>query len=278
MKKIKFQFILATLLFICTSSLFAQSPQEILDNMIEQYTNSIEDIETMMMITRMEGFVETDPDTTYYRKVETDGFPSMQVVNSGSNTPATNYYNVHESYDALVENSTYEGTETVNGREAHVLFIEDVTALYDDMVTNPQAQEQQQQAEPQSGRMYIDAEDYIPIRMNFDISYDGEYTGSADMVMSDIRNIDGMLIPFMMEMKIEGISGSMSAEDMAEAQQSMAELEKQMENASGIQKRILERAVKPQMERLQKMLQEGAMTMRTIIEDVQTNVTIPESM
>lgn len=244
--------------------------------MIEQYTNSIEDVETMMMITRMEGFVETDPDTTYYRKVETDGFPTMQVVNSGSNTPATNYYNFQENYDALVANSTYEGTETVNGRRAHVLFIEDVTALYDDMVTTPEAQQQQQQAEPQSGRMYIDAEDYIPIRMNFDINYDGEYTGSADMVMSDIRNIDGMLIPFMMEMRIEGISGSMSAEDMAEAQQSMKDLEEQMENASGLQKRILERAVKPQMERLQKMLAEGAMTMTTIIEDVQTNITIPE--
>lgn len=276
MKTIKFQFILAIFLLVCSSSLFAQSAQDILDDMIEQYTNSIEDIETMMMVTRMEGFLETEPDTTYYRKVETDGFPTLEAVSSGSNTPASNYYNFHESYDALVENATYEGTETVNGREAHVLFIEDVRALYDDMVTNPQAQQQQEQAEPQSGRMYIDAEDYIPVRMNFDISYDGEYTGSADMLMSDIRNIDGMLIPFMMEMKIEGISGSMSAEDMAEAQQSMKDLEEQMENASGLQKRILERAVKPQMERLQKMLEEGAMTMRTIIEDVQTNVTIPE--
>ena len=145
------------------------------------------------------------------------------------------------------------------------------------MVTTPEDQ-QQQQAEPQSGRMYIDTENYIPIRMNFDISYDEEYTGSADMVMSDIRNIDGMLIPFMMEMKIEGISGSMSAEDMAEAQESMKQFEEQMENATGLQKRIMERTIKPQMERLQKILEEGAMTMTTIIEDVQTNVTIPEVM
>ena len=114
--------------------------------------------------------------------------------------------------------------------------------------------------------------------MNFDISYDEEYTGSADMVMSDIRDIDGMLIPFMMEMKIEGISGSMSAEDMAEAQESMKQFEEQMENATGLQKRIMERTIKPQMERLQKILEEGAMTMTTIIEDVQTNVTIPEVM
>lgn len=275
MNKIKFQFILVTLLFVCTSSLFAQSPQEILDRMIERYTNSIEDVETMMMITRMEGFMETEADTTYYRKVETDGFPTMQVVSSGSQSPGANYYNFHDNYDALVENSTYEGTETVNGREAYVLFIEDVTALYDDVVTTPEGQEQQE-AQPQSGRMYIDTEDYIPIRMSFDINYDEEYTGTADMVMSDIRNVDGMLIPFQMEMRIEGISDSMSAEDMAEAQQSMKDLEEQMENATGMQKRIMERVVKPQMERLQKILEEGAMTMTTIIEDVQTNVTIPE--
>lgn len=275
MNKIKFQLILVILLFVCSSSVFAQSPQEIFDRMIEQYTNSIEDVETMMMITRMEGFMETDPDTTYYRKVMNEGYPTMQVVNSDSNTPASSYYNFQENYDALVENSTYEGTETVNGREAYVLFIEDVSALYDDVVTTPEGQ-QQQDAQPQSGRMYIDAEDYIPVRMSFDINYDGEYTGTADITMTDIRNVDGMMIPFMMEMKIDGISSSMSAEDMAEAQQSMKDLEEQMKNASGLQKRILERAVKPQMERLQKILEEGAMTMRTIIEDVQTNVTIPE--
>lgn len=274
MKKTKFQFILVILFFVCNSSLFAQSPREILDTMIEQYTNSIEHVETMMMITRMEGFMETDSDTTYYRKVETDGFPTLQAVNADSNTPASSYYNFQENYDALVENSTYEGTETVNGREAYVLFIEDVTALYDDVVTTPEGQ--QEEAQPQSGRMYIDTDDYIPVRMSFDINYDGEYTGTADMVMSDIRNVDGMLIPFMMEMKIEGISGSMSTEDMAEAQQSMKQFEEQMENATGLQKRIMESTLKPQMERLQKILEEGAMTMRTIIEDVQTNVTIPE--
>lgn len=275
MNKIKFQIVLIPLLFICSSSLFAQSPQEIFDRMIEQYTNSIEDIETMMMVTRMEGFMETDSDTTFYRKVMNEGIPTMQVVSSGSSAPTSGYYNFHENYDALVENSSYEGTETVNGREAHVIFIEDVSALYDDVVTTPEGQ-QQQQAEPQTGRMYIDTENYIPVRMSFDINYEGEYTGTADMSMSDIRNVDGMLVPFMMEMKIDGISSSMSAEDMAEAQESMKELEAQMENATGLQKRIMERAVKPQMERLQKILEEGSMTMRTIVEDVQTNVTIPE--
>jgi len=275
MGKIKFQIIIAVLFFTGSSSLFAQSSQEILDNMIEQYTNSIEDVETLMMVTRIEGFIETEPDTTYYRKVMQDGFPTLQTVNSGSESPASNYYNVQENYDAIVENSTYEGTEEVNGRQAHVLFIEDVRALYNEMVTTPEGQ-QQQQAEPQSGRMYIDAEDYIPIRMSFEINYEGEYTGSADMMMSDIRDVDGMLIPFKMEMKIAGISGSMSAEEMAETEQNMRDLEEQMKNASGLQKRIMERAVKPQLERLQKILEEGAMTMTTIIEDVQTNITIPE--
>lgn len=275
MKKITFQLITASLLVVLSSTAFAQTPQQIFDRMIEQYTNSIEDIETMMMVTRMEGFMETeDPDTTYYRKVVTDGYPTMQVVSSGSETPATNYYNLQENYDALVENAQYEGTETVDGKEAHVLFFEDVSVLYDDMVTTPE--DQQQQAEPQSGRMYIDAEDYIPLRMNFDIAFDGEYSGSADIQMKDIREVDGMLVPFLMEMKIEGISQEMSAEDLAEARQSMEDFEEQMENASGIQKRIMERTLKPQMERLQKILEEGAMTMKTITLDVQTNVTIPE--
>lgn len=276
MKKLISAAILPVLVLLLVPSANAQSAQDIFDRMIEEYQNSLSGVETMMMVTRMEGFLQSDePDTTYYRKVMRDGYPVMETIGSGTDIPTSGYYNIQDNYQALVDNSEYEGTETVNGREAHVIFIRDVSALYDEVVTSG-VEDETQQAQPQTGRMYIDAEDYIPLRMNFDIDYDGEYTGSADIQMMDIRKVDGMMVPFEMVMRFDGISETMSAEEMAETRKQLEEFEKQMEEASGMQRRIMERVVKPQIERLTKILEEGGLTMRTFVLDVQTNVDIPE--
>jgi len=56
----------------------------------------------------------------------------------------------------------------------------------------------------------------------------------------------------------------------------MRELREQLENASGMQKRIMERAIEPQLERMEKILEEGSMTMSITILEAQTNVSIPE--
>ena len=276
MKKLISATFLPLLLGMLVPAAEAQSAQDIFDRMIEEYQNSLSGVATMMMVTRMEGFLQSDePDTTYYRKVMREGYPVMETTGYGSGTPASGYYNIQDNYDALLENSNYQGTETVNGREAHVIFIRDVSALYEDVVSSG-VENETQQAQPQTGRMYIDAEDYIPIRMNFDIDYNGEYTGSADIQMMDIREVDGMMVPFEMVMKFDGISETMSAEEIAETRKQLEEFEKQMEEASGFQKRMMENVLKPQIERLQKILEEGGLTMKTYVLDVQTNVEIPE--
>jgi len=246
-----------------------------MNRMISQYSNSLEGVETMMTVSSMDGFMQTDtPDTTYYRKVTLeDGTHVLEDVSSGGNTPGADYWNFKENFDAIAENSTYEGTETIEGRETHVIFIEDVSALYGQTMGEV---ENGGQGEPQSGRFYIDAEDYVPVRMSFDVQFDGEYSGSVDVNMKDYRLVDGIQMAFLTEIAMEGISDQFSAEDLAEARQGMKELREQLENASGMQKRIMERAIEPQLERMEKILEEGSMTMSVTILEAQTNVTIPE--
>jgi hypothetical protein len=132
------------------------------------------------------------------------------------------------------------------------------------------------QGEPQSGRFYVDVDDYVPLRMSFDVEYDGEYSGSVDVNMKDYRSVDGIQMAFLTEIAMEGISDQFSAEELAEARQGMRELREQLENASGMQKRIMERAIEPQLERMEKILEEGSMTMSITILEAQTNVSIPE--
>lgn len=272
----KKQLLLSTLLYLSVSiSALAQSPEEIMNRMISQYSNSLDGIETMMTVSTMDGFMQTDePDTTYYRKVTLeDGTNVLEDVSSGGDTPGADYWNFKKNFDAIAENSSYEGTEVVDGREAHVIFIEDVSALYGQTMGE---MEDGEQGEPQSGRFYIDAEDYIPIRMSFDVQFDGEYSGAVDVNMKDYQSVDGVQMAFLTEIAMEGISDQFSAEELAEAQQGMRELREQLENASGMQKRIMERAIKPQLERMEKILEDGNMTMSVKILEARTNVTIPD--
>lgn len=273
-RSILYSFFQTTLFTILLSSVaLAQSPEEIMNRMISQYSSSLDGIETMMTVSTMDGFMATDiPDTTFYRKVTLeDGTQVLEDVNG--DTPGANYWNMKENFETIAENATYEGTETIDGKEAHVIFIEDVSALYGQTMGEV---EDGTQGEPQSGRFYVDADDYVPLRMSFDVEYDGEYSGSVDVNMKDYRSVDGIQMAFLTEIAMEGISDQFSAEELAEAREGMRELREQLENASGMQKRIMERAIGPQLERMEKILEEGSMTMSVTILEAQTNVTIPE--
>lgn len=274
MKKQLIPFLILCTLFLPVLGLNAQNPSELLDRMIQEHANSISGIETMMVVTKLEGLIESDyPDTVYYRKITLeDGTPALQAVNSTHDTPSTDYYNFKRNYDSIVQNSAYDGTQNVDGRNAHVILIEDITSLYGDVVGEADPGD----GEVQRGRLYIDSEDFILLRMQFELQLDEQYQGVVDINLKDYRNVDGVNYPFLTEMAVDGISEQFSAEDLAEARAGLAELQEQIDNSTGMQRRIMESAIRPQIERFEKMLEEDGMSMRMITLAVETNVVIPE--
>lgn len=274
MKKTLIFSLFLSLLLLSTANIQAQSPADILDRMIQEQTNSLSGIETMMVVTKLDGFISSEtPDTTYYRKVTmNDGTQTLEAISSVHDTPNPDYFNFKHNYDLIVENSVYEGTQNVNGRTAHVILIEDISSLYGNLAAG---------AVPgtsvaQSGRLFVDSRDNVLLMMQFDMQFDEQYFGSIDLIMSDYRNVDGLRYPFVMEMQIEGISEMFSAEDLAKARQGLAELNNQIENASRLERRILERAVRPQVERFERMLEDAGMMMRMETLAIETNVEIPD--
>lgn len=265
------------LFFIPFQSSKAQSVADIMDQMLVRHSDALNSIETMMTISMSEGFLQSDvPDTTYYRKTTLDdGTNILEPVSTGTESATTTAYygNITRGYDSLVENSTYEGIETVDGKRAHAIFIEDISALQGSMGTPgvPQGQN----AEPQSGWFYIDASDLVPLKMTFDLNFEEGYDGSIEMNFNDYRSVNGIPMAFEIEMIIDGISESVSAEDMAEARNNIQQLREQLDGASGMQKRIMERVVAPQLERLEKILEDGNMNMKITILEAEANVALP---
>ena len=269
---------LTVLIMSSSTAVLAQSPADILQRMIDHHSSSISGIETMMTVTTMEGLIESDePDTTFYRKVTLDnGIPSLQPVTRSSDMPSTNAHDFNMNFDTLADNATYEGTETVDGHNTHVLLIEDISALYRGATAGLEETPVTQEGEAMRGRLYIDSNSYVIRRISFDMQFSEEYTGSYDINFKDYRNVDGMYYSFLSEMVIDGISEQFSAEDLAEARRGLQEARQQIDNASGMQRRILERTLRGTIDRLEKMLEEGGMTMRLVTHTVETNVTIPD--
>lgn len=253
----------------------AQSVSEIMDQMLARHSKALEGIETMRTITISEGFLQSDvPDTIYYKKVTMgDGTHVLESVSTDAQTSTSYYGNFTRGYDTMVENSRYEGIKTIDGKRAHAIFIEDITTIYSEMSTPGIPGEQSGQ--PQSGWFYIDANDLVPLRMTFDIQMEEQYSGTIDMNFRDYRSISGVPMAFELEMIVDGISDSVSAEDMAEARKNIQQLREQLDGASGMQKRIMERVVTPQLERLEKVLEDGNMNMKITILEAEANVAIP---
>src|SRR5690625_2300632 len=83
---------------------------------------------------------------------------------------------------------------------------------------------------------FIDANDLVPLRMTFDIQVEEEYSGTIEMNFRDYRSVSGVPMAFELEMVIDGISDSVSAEDMAEARKNIQELREHLDGASGMKK------------------------------------------
>ena len=258
-----------------TEQITAQSVSDIMDQMLAKHSRALEGIETMRTITISEGFLQSEePDTVYYKKVTLDdGTNILESVSMDAQAYTAYYGNFTTGYESMVENSRYEGIETVDGKRAHAIFIEDVTAIYNEM--DAPAIPGDQSGEPQSGWFFIDANDLVPLRMTFDIQVEEEYSGTIEMNFRDYRSVSGVPMAFELEMVIDGISDSVSAEDMAEARKNIQELREQLDGASGMQKRIMETVVAPQLEKLEKILEDGSMNMKITILEAEANVAIP---
>src|SRR5690625_544805 len=108
----------------------AQSVSDIMDQMLARHSRALEGIETMRTISITEGFLQSeDADTVYYKKVTLDdGTNILESVSMDAQAYTAYYGNFTTGYESMVENSRYEGTETVDGKRAQDIYIEDVKA------------------------------------------------------------------------------------------------------------------------------------------------------
>ena len=127
---------------------------------------------------------------------------------------------------------------------------------------------------PRKGKLYVDTDDHLirKMEMEGEITADGESRPMTVVtVLSDYREVEGMLYPFQLHITAIGLAAGMSEEDAEKARKGLEEMEKNLEGMDASQRAMVERMMGPQMEKFQKMLESGQFEMTMITKEVRVN-------
>ena len=240
--------------------LAAQSAQSVVDEMKARHEAQLETVDNYV--------VETNLYTAYHRKITRNGQTTYETatrmsgqsetLNALGTTPTTTSGVAY--LDRLAAHATYDGTESVNGTESHVLRINDPAAVYDEMT-----------GDIEEMMYYVNADTYAPSRMVVTMAPQsgGDQSPTMTIDYTDYRTVDGLTLPYVMEMVMDL---GMSEDQRRQLQQLQEKLEQMPEQ----QREQMKRVMGKQFEQMQKMMAGEPTTVE--VQSVRVNVGIPEGI
>ena len=258
------------LVALCTPPASAQTASEIVDRMLEAYEESAESVENYTVVQDVMGFQSE----LHFEKEIQDGHPVFQLRNSSTDGFAADldedlsYTDVYAAAPKLKEHARYGGTEQMDGAEVHVLVIDDLAALGLAQTSAPEDTE----FHPRIGRIYVDAETWLPRRMEFvgDLDTgDGVVEVTSTIDLQDYRDDDGLLLPYRTVVRMDGLAAAIDPEMRAE----LEELQRQLEELPEEQRAMVEQMFAGRMEQMEALLdgEDGGMTVEMNVLEVRVN-------
>ncbi len=236
----------------------AQSVESVVDNMEATYNKQLETVDTYI--------VKTNLYTSYNRKAEkagTKAYESKTEMNedggasfAASTTPSTAY---SLRFDRLRKHATYGGTETINGKQTHILSVDDPSKVSTEI----------SEGGAENITYYIDAEQHVPTRLVMESKGSGgdsPKTSTVMVNMKDYRTIDGLTLPYRMEFQFE-----MDLSDKEKKQ--MAMMIQKLENMPDQKSERMKRMMGDQIDMMKQMLSGEPMVIE--VKDVKVNTEIP---
>jgi hypothetical protein len=245
------------------SAATAQNAEKILMTSLEEYEQRMEEIENYTIVQETMGF---ETELTFLR-TEVEG--RTVFVPKGQEEAAGGISNFYRMYPKIAERAELKGRESVDGKQCHVLAINDFSELDLDQEMGGQGA-----FVPKTGLLYVDTDDHLirKMQMEGEITRHGQTSPmTAVTVLSDYRDVEGMLHPYLMHITATGLAAGMSKEEAEEARENLAEMEEKLEDMDPNQRAMVERMMGGQMENLRKMLESGQFKITVVTKEVRVN-------
>lgn len=219
----------ALALLFLVSALFAvpasaQTAASVMDDVRSTAEAMFEDVDTYTL--------KTDLYTAYYKKKDGGGpldFRSaMQMKGQSRPMGGQAMPDQYEQYGKIGDHGTYVGTETIDGIECHVIRVDDPSKVDKNL------------SQASEITYFVGVNDNFLHRMRM-VGISPEGDGGMTMNMKDYRTIEGVSLPFRMEMITE-----MSDEQ----RQQMEQMKEQMEGMPEAQRKRMEQMMGDQLNNL----------------------------
>ena len=267
----------AAFLLFCTLPAQAQpSAREILASYTKNLEDQMEGVEDFTVKGQVQGLPDDISTTTYYRRSES-GMPVFQSHTQVSGAPKAATETMSQTdmltmsrklYDYFGDSATYEATETVDGEKTHVLHIDDLTRLYEDMRG---AGQRSGQAEARNARVYIDADEPVLRKLTADVyvSQQGKQRKlNMTTLMQDYRAVESMMYPYRTVIQMDYL---LSDKEKMQMQQRLKQAEQMLDKLPD-QRRA---QMKKQLEAMQAMA-DGKTKITMQAQDVSVNTGVPD--
>jgi len=275
--------LMGPLLLTLPSAGEAQSASEILDQALERYEQRAEGIDdytvvqsTEGVMTGMAGVTDQNSITMYFEKTMVDGHPVFVPHNAAVDSLAKVQERAginrspSETLRAMKEHARLDGTDAVDGHDCWVLHVDDPEAL-----TQLQQSGGENAVKLQAMSMCLDKEDYVPrsLIVEGESSMNGETRPiTITTLMSDYREVDGLLQAYKTEINMSGISSStMSPEEREKTRKQLEDARAQLADMPEAQRAMVEKMMGGQIEKLEKMLADDALTFTFVVQEVKVN-------
>lgn len=269
----KVTLVLILLLGVLAPSVGAQSAADVIDRMLAEHERRSANVDDYTLVQQVMGF-ET---LSYFEKEMVDGRPVFRLRRSGApgmtmESPAEGTLDeIYAVGEDLAESAEYVGRETIDGSEVHVLDVPDLAGTEFGRNMSPDSD-----FRPTRGRFYVDAESYIPRRMDFE----GEMTNDtgthpirSTIHLQDYRDVEGMLVPYHVQVQVEGVGAAIDEETRAEFEQ----MRRELENMPPEQRRMVEAMMGDQLEQFNQMMADDStpMVVEVEVREVRVNTGPP---
>jgi hypothetical protein len=253
-----------------TPSVHAQSAQDVFEQMLEAYSRNAEGVDNYTIVQQVLGF-ET---VQYFEKTVVDGRPVFQLQQTqamgftGGPDDGGDMSAMYLMEPEFAERARYDGREQIEGREMHVLVIDDLSGLDFDMTTGPEGGD----FVPRSMRMLVDTERLTPRLIESDgdmITERGPQEVTSVVEMLDYREVDGFLTPHRMVIRVEGLAEAMDPEMRVQYE----EMQRQLENVPESQRAMVEQMMGGALQQMEAMMagDGDGMTMEVTVTEVRVN-------
>lgn len=267
---------LATALFapcVLATSVGAQSAADVIDRMLAEHERRAANVDDYTLVQEVMGFQTL----SYFEKEMVEGRPVFRLRSSGApgmqmESPTDGTLDeIYAVGDDLAESAEYIGRETIDGGEVHVLDVPDLAGTDFGSNMSPDSD-----FRPTRGRFYVDTETYVPRRMDFEgemTNDSGTHPIRSTIDLQDYREVEGMLVPYRVEVRVEGVGAAIDEETREQFEQ----MRRELESMPPEQRRMVEAMMGDQLEQFRQMMADEStpMLVEVDVQEVRVNTGPP---